>query len=56
METFIKPFNLQFLWNLLFYAIVVYYTYQEIQEYQSKGLGNYFKFAFNYPDLIFLIV
>lgn len=56
MEAFMYPFCIKFLLSLVFYAIVVYYTYQEILEYRSNGLGNYLKLTFNYPDLIFLIV
>lgn len=56
MEAFAYPFKMKFVLCLVFYVIVLYYTYQEVLEFRSTGFNNYFKLLFNYPDLIFLVV
>lgn len=56
MEAFAYPFNMKFVLCLVFYVIVLYYTYQEVFQFRSRGFNNYFKLPFNYPDLIFLVV
>ncbi|XP_070063602.1 polycystin-2 isoform X2 [Drosophila virilis] len=56
LECFLFMDALRIIAGIIFYSIIIYYTYQEVYEIFWLSPKAYFKRVRNYPDLLFLLV
>ncbi|XP_030563729.1 polycystin-2-like isoform X2 [Drosophila novamexicana] len=56
LECFLFMDAFRIIAGVIFYSIIIYYTYQEVYEIFWLSPKAYFKRVSNYPDLLFLLV